>query len=107
MIMKAIVVNGPGDMQLVERPMPEIKEPNQVLVKVHAAGICGSDVHVYHGSNPYAKYPVVLGHEGSGEVIAVGEGVTDLKWATEKVLAHYHLLRQVLCLPLRPPQCLP
>ena len=66
-------------MQLVERPMPEIKEPNQVLVKVHAAGICGSDVHVYHGSNPYAKYPVVLGHEGSGEVIAVGEGVTDLK----------------------------
>ena len=72
--MKAIVVNGPGDMQLVERPMPEIKEPNQVLVKVHAAGICGSDVHVYHGSNPYAKYPVVLGHEGSGEVIAVGEG---------------------------------
>lgn len=38
-----------------------------------------SDVHVYHGSNPYAKYPVVLGHEGSGEVIAVGEGVTDLK----------------------------
>lgn len=59
--------------------MPEIKEPNQVLVKVHAAGICGSDVHVYHGSNPYAKYPVVLGHEGSGEVIAVGEGVTDLK----------------------------
>ena len=49
MIMKAIVVNGPGDMQLVERPMPEIKEPNQVLVKVHAAGICGSDVHVYHG----------------------------------------------------------
>ena len=44
MIMKAIVVNGPGDMQLVERPMPEIKEPNQVLVKVHAAGICGSDV---------------------------------------------------------------
>lgn len=79
MIMKAIVVNGPGDMQLVERPMPEIKEPNQVLVKVHAAGICGSDVHVYHGSNPYAKYPVVLGHEGSGEVITVGEGVTDLK----------------------------
>ena len=66
-------------MQLVERPMPEIKEPNQVLVKVHAAGICGSDVHVYHGSNPYAKYPVVLGHEGSGEVIAVGEDVTDLK----------------------------
>ena len=71
--------HGLGDMQLVERPMPEIKEPNQVLVKVHAAGICGSDVHVYHGSNPYAKYPVVLGHEGSGEVIAVGEGVTDLK----------------------------
>ena len=50
MIMKAIVVNGPGDMQLVERPMPEIKEPNQVLVKVHAAGICGSDVHVYHAA---------------------------------------------------------
>lgn len=50
----------------------------EVLLRVHRAGICGSDLHIYHGSNPFAVYPRVIGHEFSGEVEAVGEGVTDL-----------------------------
>ena len=77
--MKSIVVRGAMDMAMEERPMPQITDPNQVLVRVRAAGICGSDVHVYHGTNPFAKYPVVLGHEASGEIVEVGQGVTDLK----------------------------
>ncbi|WP_448206967.1 Zn-dependent oxidoreductase [Azospirillum sp. sgz302134] len=48
----------------------------EVLLRVHRAGICGSDLHIYHGSNPFAIYPRIIGHEFSGEVEAVGEGVT-------------------------------
>ena len=82
MIMKAIVVNGPGDMQLVERPMPEIKEPNQVLVKVHAAGICGSDVGIYHGTNAAATYPRIIGHENVGivEEIVAATRMQSILW---------------------------
>lgn len=77
--MKAIVVRGAMDMVMEDRPMPQITAPDQVLVRVHAAGICGSDVHVYHGTNPFAKYPVVLGHEASGEIVETGQAVSDLK----------------------------
>ena len=48
--MKAVVVEKPGSIAVVERDIPEITE-NQVLVKVKAAGICGSDVHIFHGKN--------------------------------------------------------
>jgi len=49
---------------------------DEVLVRVHRAGICGSDLRIYHGSNPFAVYPRIIGHEFSGEVEAVGPGVT-------------------------------
>lgn len=56
--MKAVVVEKPGSIAVVERDIPEITE-NQVLVKVKAAGICGSDVHIFHGKNAFATYPRV------------------------------------------------
>ena len=70
--MRAITVTKPGEMRLLEVPEPRITEPDQVLVRVKAAGICGSDVHVAHGTNPYAVYPVVPGHEAAGVIEAVG-----------------------------------
>lgn len=69
--MKAVVVEKPGSIAVVERDIPEITE-NQVLVKVKAAGICGSDVHIFHGKNAFATYPRVVGHEFVGEVVKVG-----------------------------------
>lgn len=39
-------------------------------------GVCGSDIHVYHGEHPFTKYPVTQGHEVSGKIAALGEGVT-------------------------------
>ncbi len=77
--MKAIKIFEPGDMQLVECEKPRITGDTDILVKVAAAGICGSDVHIFHGRNPYAKYPVIPGHEESGVVEAVGPGVTKFK----------------------------
>ncbi len=77
--MRAIVVHEPGKMTLDQWEMPQITAPDEVLVKIRYAGICGSDVGVYTGKNPYAVYPVVIGHEASGEIISVGEDVKDLK----------------------------
>lgn len=59
-------------------PVPEAG-PGQVLVKIKRIGVCGSDIHVYHGKHPYTKYPVTQGHEVSGQVAALGEGVTQFQ----------------------------
>lgn len=50
----------------------------EVLVRVRRAGICGSDVHILHGSNPFARYPRIIGHEFAGEIEAIGADVADL-----------------------------
>lgn len=55
--------------------MPTIQAPGEVLLKVKAGGICGSDMHIYHGSSPVATYPRVIGHEIAGEIIAKGSDV--------------------------------
>lgn len=73
--MKALQVIKPGDLQLVEREMPVIEKSDEVLIKVKAAGICGSDVHIYHGTSPVATYPRVIGHEFVGEVVEAGSAV--------------------------------
>lgn len=84
--MKAIQVVKPGDVRIVELDMPKIETENQVLVKVHAGGICGSDIHVSHGTNPVATYPRIIGHEIAGEVVEIGGGVKDLKKGDRVVL---------------------
>jgi L-iditol 2-dehydrogenase len=62
--------------------MPADPGPGEVLVKIYAVGICGSDLHWYleGGIGPtHAKYPQILGHEPAGEILSVGAGVTDRK----------------------------
>ena len=68
--MKAARVYEPGKIVIEEVPLPELEE-NDVLIKVHRAGICGTDVGVLHGYVP-AKFPVTLGHEFSGTVAKLG-----------------------------------
>lgn len=67
-------------MEDVERPVPKEKE---VLVKVHAAGICGSDIPRIYRTGTY-NYPLIPGHEFSGEVVELGEG-TDSHWDKKRV----------------------
>lgn len=71
------VMTAPGEIRFRKVPVPSPGE-DQVMVKIHSIGICGSDIHVYHGKHPFTKYPVTQGHEVSGEVAAVGSAVTDL-----------------------------
>jgi L-iditol 2-dehydrogenase len=75
--MRVAVLNRPGEVELVDRPAPE-PGPHEVLVRVHAVGVCGSDTHYYdHGriGRFVVEAPLVLGHESSGVIEAVGEHV--------------------------------
>ncbi|MGB3482101.1 MAG: NAD(P)-dependent alcohol dehydrogenase [Mycobacterium sp.] len=75
--MRASVMTGVGSLVIEERPVPS-PGPNQVLVEVAAVGVCGSDVHYYrHGriGDFIVEDPMILGHELSGKIAAVGDGV--------------------------------
>ena len=68
------VMTAPGVIEFRDVPTPK-PQPGEVLVKIQKIGMCGSDIHVYHGEHPFTKYPVTQGHEVSGEIAALGEGV--------------------------------
>ena len=76
--MKALVLTENRKLEIKEVAKPEIG-PEDVLVKVRACGICGSDVHGYDGSSGRRIPPVVMGHEASGEIVNVGHSVNDWK----------------------------
>ena len=77
--MKGIQIIKPGELKVIEMEKPVITEKNNILVKMKAAGICGSDVGIYHGTNAAATYPRVIGHEMVGVVEEVGTNATHLK----------------------------
>ena len=70
------VMTAPKKIEFREVPMPAIGK-DQVLVKIMKIGICGSDIHVYHGQHPFTSYPVTQGHEVSGEIVKIGDNVID------------------------------
>ena len=65
--MKALVYTQPGEMQWLDRPMPE-PAPGEVVLQIEAVGICGSDMHAWHGHDPRRKPGLVLGHEFVGRI---------------------------------------
>ncbi len=67
--MKGIQIVKPEELRVIEMDVPQLDDANNVLVKIRAAGICGSDVGIYHGTNAAATYPRVIGHEMVGEVV--------------------------------------
>ncbi|MCE7082660.1 alcohol dehydrogenase catalytic domain-containing protein [Streptomyces sp. ST2-7A] len=73
---RAVLVEGPRRHRLIETPTP-VPGPEEALVRVHAAGLCGSDRELYEGTRAegYVRYPIVPGHEWSGTVEAVGRDV--------------------------------
>ncbi len=89
--MKALVktAKGPGLVELQEVPVPRIGD-NEVLIEVKAAGICGTDLHIYHDEFPYWP-PVILGHEFAGTIAAVGKNVRGWK-PGDRVVGEPHTL---------------
>ena len=72
--MKSVVLVEPFHFEVQERPTPTPGD-GEALLHVRAVGICGSDLHAYHGRQPFMTYPRVLGHEVAAEVVALGPGV--------------------------------
>lgn len=68
------VMTSPGMIEFNQVEEPSVGE-GQIKIKIKSIGVCGSDVHVNHGLHPYTSYPVVQGHEVSGEVVELGENV--------------------------------
>ena len=72
--MRQVVLNGPEDVRLMEAPIP-VPGPQELLIAVTQVGICGSDLHAYHGRHPFIRLPVVPGHEFAGTVMTTGNQV--------------------------------
>lgn len=77
--MKAVQIVKPEQLEIIEIEKPVIDNKNNVLIKMTAAGICGSDIGIYHGTNAAATYPRIIGHEMVGRVEEVGPDVQNLK----------------------------
>ncbi len=77
-MMKQAVMTSPGHIEFrdVDKPTPG---DGEVLMQTKRIGVCGSDIHVWHGLHPYTPFPVVQGHEVGGVVAAVGKNVTKVK----------------------------
>ena len=75
--MKSLVVEQPGKARLEDMPIPQCG-PQDVLIRVHASGICGTDVHIYRGEY-LGDYPIVPGHESAGVVDSVGSDVSEFQ----------------------------
>ena len=78
--MKSIVCHGPKDVRVEDQPSP-VAGSNQVLIRVDAGGICGSDLHYYNNGgfgDIRIREPMILGHEIAGHISAIGDEVTDL-----------------------------
>ena len=85
--MRAVTFQAPGEIRIDEKPDPELESPGDAIVRVDASGVCGSDLHIYHGR--VAIEPgFTIGHEYVGEVIAVGDSVSSVS-VGDRVLGTY------------------
>ncbi|ODQ80943.1 hypothetical protein BABINDRAFT_165682 [Babjeviella inositovora NRRL Y-12698] len=85
--MRAVVFKGPRDVVVETRPIPELSSPKDALIRVRAAGVCGTELHSYRGEmTPQPGY--IMGHEFTGEVVEVGAAVKHFK-AGDLVVASF------------------
>jgi threonine dehydrogenase-like Zn-dependent dehydrogenase len=109
--MKALVYTGPNTVVFREEPNP-VPQPGELLIKVEAVGICGSDMHAYHGFDTRRPAPLILGHEAAGHIASgprKGERVTLNPLVVDPACPYaiegrWHLspTRQIISMPPRP-----
>ena len=101
--MKIAALNGPRDFQITDAPMPEI-QPDEVLLRVAACGVCTSELEQWEGKSSGLNYPRFIGHEVSGVVEKVGSKVQTFKpgdkvgaWVTERGFAEFAAVKAEYC----------
>lgn len=109
--MKALVYTGPNSLVFRDEPDPKL-QTDEVLVKVEAVGICGSDMHAYHGFDSRRPPPLILGHEAAGRIVSgprAGQRVTINPLVVDPSCSYaiegrWHLspTRQIISMPPRP-----
>ena len=87
--MRAMVYRGPYRLRVEEKPRPRIEHPNDAIIRVTLAAICGSDLHLYHGMMPDTRVGHTFGHEFVGVVDEVGPGVENLQVQPGEALVRY------------------
>ena len=85
--MKALVYQGPGKKSWEDVPDPVIQQSTDVIVKMVATTICGTDLHILKGDVPEVKVGRILGHEGIGVITEIGDGVSQLKVGDKVILS--------------------
>jgi 2-desacetyl-2-hydroxyethyl bacteriochlorophyllide A dehydrogenase len=85
---RAVTFQAPGEVRVQERPEPELTAPDDAIVRIQASGICGSDLHIYHGRVQIAP-GFTIGHEFVGTVVAAGDAVTRVAQG-DRVLGCFH-----------------
>jgi 2-desacetyl-2-hydroxyethyl bacteriochlorophyllide A dehydrogenase len=87
--MQTIILEQPGQFKLTDTSAPTTPAPGEVLVRVQCVGICGTDIHAFHGRQPFFSYPRILGHELGVEVIATAADVTNIEIGTRCAVEPY------------------
>lgn len=85
--MKAFTYDGPGKTKVVDKPKPQVENPNEAVLKMVRTTICGTDLHIVHGDVPTVEVGRTLGHEGIGFVEEVGSEVKNFKKGDKVVIA--------------------
>ena len=107
--MKALVYEGPGQISLEARSVPEIDAATDAIVKITRTTICGTDLHILKGDVPTCTPGRILGHEGVGIVEKIGAGVTEFKAGDHVLIScisscgKCEYCRQAACIPTAPP----
>jgi L-iditol 2-dehydrogenase len=95
--MKAMLLSAPGVLEYVDAPHPGPPGADEVVMRVRAASVCGSDTHGYTGQGGRRVPPLIMGHEASGEVAELGSGVDSLR-VGDRIL----MLPQIICMKGEP-----
>jgi len=85
--MKALIYKGPGKVIWDQAPDPKIEQPTDIVVKMAATTICGTDLHILKGDVPEVEPGRILGHEGIGVITEVGSGVSQLEVGDRVILS--------------------
>jgi 2-desacetyl-2-hydroxyethyl bacteriochlorophyllide A dehydrogenase len=103
--MNTIVLLEPGKFKFTQQELRENLDPDEVLLKVHRIGVCGTDMHAFHGRQPFFTYPRIVGHELGLEVLQTGSQVVNVKPGDHCALEPYFNTKESQAVRNGKPNC--